>query len=93
MSILLLWLIKGYWLLIPPKKRNKCLFKKSCSRYVFDITKKDGLLKGLKALSCRFKHCRPGYYIINDKEGKLLISARNEVFKSTEINQRILKND
>ncbi len=59
---------------------------------MFDVTKEDGLLKGLKALQYRFKHCRPGYYIINGKEGKLLISARNEVFKSTEINQQILKN-
>ena len=93
MKFLLLGLIKSYWYLIPPKKRNKCLFKKSCSHYVFDIAKKDGLLKGLKALYFRFKHCRPGYYVINNKEEKLLISARNEVFKTTEINNRILKND
>jgi len=93
MKILLLWLIKSYWLYIPPEKRNKCLFKKSCSHFVFDITKKDGLLKGLKALDYRFKHCRPGYYIINDKKNKLLISARNEVFKASEIKNEILKNE
>jgi len=92
MSIVLLWLIKGYWLLIPPKKRNKCLFKKSCFHFVFDITKEDGLRQGLKALRYRYKHCRPGYYIINDKEGKLLISARNEVFKAKKIKNEILKN-
>jgi len=93
MKFLLLWLIKGYWFFIPPKKRNKCLFKKSCSHYVFDITKEDGLLKGLKALNCRFKDCRPGYYIINDKDGKLLISARNKVFKANKIKKEILKNE
>ncbi|MEE9364090.1 MAG: membrane protein insertion efficiency factor YidD [Cellulophaga sp.] len=93
MRILLLWLIRSYWLLIPPKKRNKCLFKKSCSHYVFDITREKGILNGLKALNYRFKHCRPGYYIINGKNGKLLISARNEVFEVAEINKRIFKND
>ncbi len=91
MKTLLMWLIKSYWFLIPPEKRNRCLFKKSCSHYVFDITNEDGILKGLKALYFRFKHCRSGYYIINSKDGKLFISARNEVFKPSEINDRILK--
>lgn len=93
MRIVLLWLIKSYWLLIPTKKRNNCLFKKSCSNYVFDITKKDGIIKGLKALRYRFKHCRPGYYIINGIEGKLLITARNKVFSPNEIKNEILKNE
>lgn len=93
MRILLLSVIKSYWFLIPPKKRNKCLFKKSCSHFVFDITKEDGLFKGFKAFHYRFKHCRPGYYIINSEEGKLMISARNGLFKTTEIDERILKNN
>lgn len=93
MNFFLIWAIKGYWFLIPPKKRNKCLFKKSCSHYVFDIAKKNGLIKGLKALHYRFKHCRSGYYLINGESGELLISARNEVFDSNEINERILKNE
>ncbi len=93
MRILLLSVIRSYWFLIPPKKRNKCLFKKSCSHYVFEITKEDGLLKGLKALRYRFKHCRPGYYIINSEEGKFLISARNHVFEAYKINDNILNYD
>lgn len=93
MRIVLLWLIKSYWLLIPPKKRNKCLFKKSCSNYVFDIAKQDGLIKGLKALRYRFKHCRPGYYIFNDIEGKFLVTERNKVFSPKEIKNAIFKNE
>ena len=90
MSMLLLGFIKGYWRLIPPKKRKKCIFKKSCSHHVYDITKEKGFLKGMKALKFRFKHCRPGYYVINDREGKLLISARNHEFKISEMNERVL---
>jgi len=89
MRIVLLWLIKSYWLLIPPKKRNKCLFKKSCSNYVFDISKEEGMIKGLKALRYRFKHCRSGYYIINGVDGKILITAHNEVFDTSEIAERL----
>ncbi|MBM1105037.1 membrane protein insertion efficiency factor YidD [Aurantibacter crassamenti] len=93
MKILFLFCIKMYWFLIPENKRKKCLFKKSCSQYVFDITKENGIIGGVKALYFRFKHCRSGYYIINGEAGKLLISARNEVFDTNEINERILKNE
>jgi len=90
MKILLLFFIKMYWFLIPAKKRKKCLFKKSCSHFVFDIAKKEGLVKGLKALKYRWKHCRPGYYIINGVAGKILISAHNEVFDKNEIAERLI---
>jgi len=93
MKILLLFFIKMYWFLIPANKRKKCLFKKNCSHYVFDITKENGIIEGIKALNYRFKHCRSGYYIINGEAGELLISARNEVFDTNEINERILKNE
>lgn len=90
MRIVFLWIIKAYWFLIPPHKRNKCIFKESCSHYVFRITQKRGLIKGLAALNFRFKHCRPGYYIINGQDGKLLISARNGVFNIVKISESVL---
>jgi len=93
MRFILLSIIQAYWYLIPPRKRRKCLFKKSCSRYVFDVTKEEGLLKGIKSLNYRLKHCRPGYFIINGKEGMLLISAHNEVFDNNEISERIFKDN
>ncbi len=93
MRVILLGFIKTYWFLVPPKKRNRCLFKKSCSNYVFNISKEQGMLKGVKALLFRWKHCRPGYYIINGEDGKLLISARNEVFDKNEIDKRIFNED
>lgn len=91
--MLLLFFIKMYWFLIPANKRKKCLFKKSCSHYVFDITKEDGITKGLKALNFRFKHCRPDYYIINGVDGKILISAHNEVFDANEIAERLFDSE
>ena len=93
MRFILLNIIEAYWFLIPPGKRRKCLFKKRCSQHVFDVTKKEGLLKGIRSLNYRLKHCRPGYYIINGKNGKLLISARNGVFDENEISDRIFKDN
>ena len=93
MAPLLLYFIKCYWRLIPPKKRRSCIFKKSCSHFVFEITKRDGSIKGLRALLYRMKHCRSGYYIINGVAGKLLISARNQIFDQTEIAERIFEEE
>ena len=93
MKVLLLGLIKDYWRLVPPKKRKQCIFKKPCARHVYDITKEQGFFKGVKALKFRFKHCRPGYYVINGREGKLLISARNHEFKIDEVSERILREE
>jgi hypothetical protein len=57
-----------YWLL-PKSRRRKCLFKESCSLYVFTLTSRKGLYEGLKALQLRLKQCRPGYYIFKTEDG------------------------
>ncbi len=90
MKIILLIIIKFYWFLIPESKRRKCLFRKSCSRYVYEETKTKGLLVGLKALIFRFKNCKPNYQLIVVAEKKLLITKNNQIFKEEEINKTLL---
>jgi putative component of membrane protein insertase Oxa1/YidC/SpoIIIJ protein YidD len=58
MKQVLLLIIHCYWRLIPEEKRRCCVFKKSCSNYVFEITKQDGFLAGAKALLFRYNNCR-----------------------------------
>jgi len=70
MRYLFLLGIHIYWL-IPGKSRRTCIFKESCSRYVYRITNKHGFKKGLSALKERKQQCQPGYYAINDKEIRL----------------------
>ena len=65
MKYLLLAIIKIYWLL-PKKERRKCIFKETCSKHVFRITKFHGFQKGLAALRLRQKQCRAGFYFINE---------------------------
>lgn len=89
----LLWVIKAYWYIIPEENRRRCLFKKSCSQYVFETTAQKGFFRGMKALLYRHKHCRPGYYVIHGKEEKLLISAKNKVFGSKEISPQLLNDE
>ena len=71
MKYFLLLIIKFYWFAIPKNKRRNCLFKKSCSHFVFETTAQYGLVRGLQALQYRIKNCRPGASLfINPLTGK-----------------------
>jgi uncharacterized protein len=71
MKYLILSVIQIYWKVIPASKRKKCIFKKSCSNYVFEITQKEGFVSGLKAFRFRYQNCRGGFQVfknpINDR--------------------------
>ena len=92
MKYLLLYIIKLYWLLIPKDKRRACVYHKSCSRYVYDITNEKGLFAGIKALTTRIKTCRPNHEIIYlDKENTLLIKLSNgTILQQNEISDNIV---
>ncbi|HTF17792.1 MAG TPA: membrane protein insertion efficiency factor YidD [Chryseolinea sp.] len=49
--------IRIYWALWPARLRRQCLFKESCSHFVFRQTQTDGLLTGLNALRYRMRVC------------------------------------
>lgn len=92
MKHLLLFLIQMYWKLIPTKKRKECIFKVSCSNYVFNETKTNGFLFGMKALKFRFQNCRQGFEIFeNPIDGsKQLFLPKGEVLKEEEMAVRLL---
>ncbi|KFF04206.1 membrane protein insertion efficiency factor YidD [Flavobacterium reichenbachii] len=78
MKYFILFAIQIYWKAIPASKRKKCIFKKSCSNHVFEITQKEGFLKGIKAFQFRYKNCRGNFVIfenpINNKIQMILPS-------------------
>ncbi|WP_089370120.1 membrane protein insertion efficiency factor YidD [Dokdonia pacifica] len=92
MRHLLLIIIRLYWKLIPASRRKRCLFKESCSHYVYNITKTKGLLAGIRAFLYRYKHCRSGYTIVEVPSQKILVSSNNIVFQEEEIHPRLLNN-
>jgi hypothetical protein len=90
MKHLLLIAIKLYWKYITESKRRKCLFKESCSNYVYKKTNEEGLVSGLKALQFRIHNCNSNYNIIEVDNKKLLISSTYLVLNESEINHSIL---
>ncbi len=91
MKYLLLMKIKLYWKFTPESKRRKCLFKTSCSNYVYEKTKSEGLFSGLIALRFRIKNCNPNHSFINVNNELLLITSTNKIFKESELNTPKLK--
>ena len=91
---LLILPIKIYWFLIPKSKRRKCIFRKSCSRYVFDKTINEGLISGLKALKYRYSNCRSGFQIFENPFTKQIqiILPNNCVLEEYEISERFIHN-
>lgn len=91
MNWVLLFFIKRYWQFIPPYKRNKCIYKESCSRYVYRIAKEESFTKGIKALLHRYRNCRGNYQIIPNNNKIILITAGNEMLQEDDIRESLIK--
>lgn len=90
MRLVLIYIIKMYWSFIPEKHRRKCLFKESCSHYVFRHTVEEGFISGLKALKTRVRKCRKGYRIFNNGKTFELKLADGSTISENEISSDIL---
>lgn len=93
MRFLLIFCIKIYWYLIPVHRRKHCVFKKSCSNYVYEITQKQGIIKGLKALRYRFNNCRNTIEIFKnpvDKTIQVLLPS-GDIIRENKVSNRIVK--
>jgi len=91
MKQLLLIIIKLYWKFIPENKRRNCLFKESCSNYVFRHTKEHGFLKGIFAFNNRVKKCRGGYEIYTRQNGFEMRLADGSIVMEKEISLNIME--
>ena len=93
MKYLLLLIIKSYWFIIPASKRRKCIFRKSCSKHVYEETISKGIISGIKALKYRFENCRSGAQIFeNPTTGKFqIILLNNQILDEKEISERFIK--
>lgn len=88
----LLGAIRAYWRLVPPQRRRTCLFAKSCSRHVYDLTSQEGAAAGLRGLRDRFSACRSGYALLalRDEDGGALVRlADGRVVRLDDMSQTV----
>lgn len=77
MRFILIWAIRFYWFLIPETNRRKCIFKESCSTFVYKITKEKGFIAGMQSLVKRYKQCRPGYIPLELPDGERIVLLKD----------------
>lgn len=91
MKWVFLTIIQLYWKIIPEKNRRSCLFKETCSHYVYQHTTEYGFLKGYNALRLRMKKCRKGYQVYSGNKGFEMKLADGSFITEEEISPNILK--
>lgn len=89
MRYLLLLAIRIYWV-IPTKLHSKCIFKETCSHYVYRIAKQQGFLAGINALKERNRLCRSGYVVYRFEGRFYLKTTDGHVFGQENISESIL---
>lgn len=91
MKWIFLLVIKSYWIFIPVKKRRSCLFKETCSRYVYRNTLEGGFFNGIKALRQRLKKCRKGYQLYSSLQGFEMELIDGSIIRENEISPKLLE--
>lgn len=84
MKYLILFGIRIYWLL-PKNLRQRCLYKESCSKYIYRISSEFGFFEGIKALKLRMKSCRPNYRLLDIDNHRVLICSNGETINEDEM--------
>ncbi|NLA16368.1 MAG: membrane protein insertion efficiency factor YidD [Bacteroidales bacterium] len=90
MKWLFLLFIKLYWKVVPESRRPNCLFKETCSHFVYKETVDKGFHSGLIALLQRIKKCRNGYTLYTSEQGLEMRLADGSVIGEDEISPYIL---
>jgi hypothetical protein len=88
---LFLWLIRFYWSKNPENERRACLYKISCSQYVYRVTRLKGWFIGLIAYKKRMKSCKPGYKILLKNEKIIILTSNSKTINHLSINPFILE--
>lgn len=86
-------LIKLYWN-IPKSKRRRCIFKTSCSQFVYKTTKEKGFIEGLVALKFRVENCNGKFQIYEDSidGSKKMVLQNGQIIENDEIANRFCVN-
>ncbi|MET3537031.1 membrane protein insertion efficiency factor YidD [Chryseobacterium limigenitum] len=95
MKHILILLIRTYWIIIPAQKRRKCIFRISCSKYVYEKTINEGFIPGLKAFKYRFQNCRSGAHLIENPITRKyqIILPGNQILNEEEISKHLINRE
>ena len=84
MKSLLLLAIRIYWR-IPTRLHTRCIFRETCSHYVYRIASEQGFLAGIRAFRERNRLCRPGYVVYRSQGHFYLKTATGAIIEEKDI--------
>ena len=80
--------VELYWRLTSPGHRRPCLFRETCSRHVYRVTREEGAFKGMIAFAQRLRQCRLGYAIEFDGRTQAFLRlADRSIARTTELSE------
>jgi len=84
MKFLILLAIRIYWW-IPTKLHQRCIFRETCSHYVYRIASKHGFWAGIMAFKERNDLCRPGYIVYKSLGRYYMKTANGTIIEEKDI--------
>lgn len=66
------------------------MFRESCSKYVYRITKQNGFVEGLKALKERVNVCKPPYMVYKRENNFEMHLGDGSILQQNEISLELL---
>jgi uncharacterized protein len=90
MKYLILLGIRCYWGIIPKKYRRQCLFKETCSQFVYRQTHEHGFFEGVRAFNQRYRKCRSGYRLYTIADGFEMSLADGTIVHESDISDRLI---
>ena len=85
-----LLIIQLYWKLVPEDRRRSCIFRLSCSHYVYEVVQSRGATQGLKAFVSRWRQCRPGYSVVPNYQSLRVLLRDGSVADESDIAPAVL---
>lgn len=83
--------IEYYWKNVSESNRRVCIYKISCSRFVYNEFHNFGFISGVKAYVYRLRNCNRNY-IIYSTNGKVQILTKfGHILDEDQINPKICK--
>jgi putative component of membrane protein insertase Oxa1/YidC/SpoIIIJ protein YidD len=79
MRVLLFAVVRVYWAVWPRHLNRGCIYRETCSHYIYRVSRETGFLAGCRALLQRFQTCRPGYAVTTE-DGELGLMLRDGSF-------------
>ena len=89
--MLLALAVRAYWIFWPKRWKKTCIYKESCSRYVYRLALETGTLAGLAGFFRRMRTCRTGYRFVVAESVLFMEAADGTLIHRSDLSAALLE--